>query len=116
MRLFRLVGLRVQRLFDYLPGRSLDDELPLTAYREEEFDELGLALWLKKPNSLTVFSLSTYERRLKMSTTERTEHQGGSPPETPLIPVYIMGKRYEVPEGLTIMKADEGGYDVHETG
>ena len=41
MKLFRLVGLRVQRLFDYLPGRSLDDELPLTAYREEEFSELG---------------------------------------------------------------------------
>ncbi|MBT9143025.1 MAG: hypothetical protein DDT29_01424 [Dehalococcoidia bacterium] len=41
MRLFRLVGLRVQRLFNYLPGRSLDDELPLTAYREEEFSELG---------------------------------------------------------------------------
>ncbi len=41
MKLFRLVGLRAQRLFDYLPGRSLDDELPLTAYREEEFGELG---------------------------------------------------------------------------
>ncbi|HAZ31750.1 MAG TPA: formate dehydrogenase, partial [Dehalococcoidia bacterium] len=41
MKLFRLVGLRVQRLFDYLPGRSLDDELPLTTYREEEFGELG---------------------------------------------------------------------------
>ncbi|MCL0075709.1 4Fe-4S binding protein [Dehalococcoidia bacterium] len=41
MKPFRLVGLRVQRLFDYLPGRSLDDELPLTAYREEEFGELG---------------------------------------------------------------------------
>ncbi|HEU65896.1 MAG TPA: 2Fe-2S iron-sulfur cluster binding domain-containing protein [Chloroflexi bacterium] len=28
-----------------------------------------------------------------------------------LIPVYIMGKRYEVPEGLTIMKAMEyAGY------
>ncbi|HHW44197.1 MAG TPA: 4Fe-4S ferredoxin, partial [Desulfotomaculum sp.] len=24
-----------------------------------------------------------------------------------LIPVYIMGKRYDVPEGLTIMKALE---------
>ncbi|MDH4067880.1 MAG: hypothetical protein OEU97_02990, partial [Dehalococcoidia bacterium] len=28
-----------------------------------------------------------------------------------LIPIYIMGKRYEVPEGLTIMKAMEyAGY------
>lgn len=32
-------------------------------------------------------------------------------PETPMIRVYIMGKEYEVPEGLTIMKAMEyAGY------
>ena len=31
--------------------------------------------------------------------------------ETKMIPIYIMGKRYEVPEGLTIMKAMEyAGY------
>src|SRR5512136_3326785 len=30
---------------------------------------------------------------------------------TKLVPIYIMGKRYEVPEGLTIMKAMEyAGY------
>ena len=32
-------------------------------------------------------------------------------PEVKLIPVYVMGKRYEVPEGLTLMKAMEyAGY------
>ena len=32
-------------------------------------------------------------------------------PEVELIPVYVMGKRYEVPEGLTLMKAMEyAGY------
>ncbi|MCL0035908.1 4Fe-4S dicluster domain-containing protein [Dehalococcoidia bacterium] len=52
-----------------------------------------------------------------MSTTQTTEHKGTSAPLEPrgievnLIPVYIMGKRYEVPEGLTIMKAMEyAGY------
>jgi formate dehydrogenase subunit beta len=35
---FRAVGREVQALFDYAPGRSLDDELPLAVFRE---DELG---------------------------------------------------------------------------
>ncbi len=35
------------------------------------------------------------------------EHSSGVQPEVRLIPVYIMGKRYDVPEGLTIMKAME---------
>ncbi len=34
-----------------------------------------------------------------------------SVPEPKMIPIYVMGKRYEVPEGLTIMKAMEyAGY------
>ena len=33
------------------------------------------------------------------------------PPGTKMIPIFIMGKRYEVPEGLTILKALEyAGY------
>jgi formate dehydrogenase subunit beta len=40
-RLFRLVGARTQAALEYLPGRSLDDELPLTTFREDEFQELG---------------------------------------------------------------------------
>lgn len=40
-RLFRLVGFRTQAALDYVPGRSLDDELPLTTFREDEFQELG---------------------------------------------------------------------------
>ncbi|HID87259.1 MAG TPA: formate dehydrogenase [Anaerolineae bacterium] len=39
--IFRAVGSRVQALFDYLPGRSLEEELPLIAFREEELVELG---------------------------------------------------------------------------
>lgn len=34
--IFRAVGQGVQALFDYEPGRSLDDELPLATFREEE--------------------------------------------------------------------------------
>ncbi len=36
--LFQAVGREVQALFDYRPGRSLEDELPLAVFRE---DELG---------------------------------------------------------------------------
>ncbi len=34
--LFRAVGQEVQALFSYAPGRSLDDELPVAAFREDE--------------------------------------------------------------------------------
>jgi len=40
-RLFRLVGFRVQKLFDYVPGRSLDEELPLVTFKEAELQEVG---------------------------------------------------------------------------
>jgi formate hydrogenlyase subunit 6/NADH:ubiquinone oxidoreductase subunit I len=41
----------------------------------------------------------------------RTSVEEGKQIATKLIPIYIMGKRYEVPEGLTIMRAMEyAGY------
>jgi len=39
-KLFRLVGADLQKLFEYVPGRSLDDELPLTTFREEELTQV----------------------------------------------------------------------------
>lgn len=41
-KLFGLGGAKVQQLFDYLPGRSLEDELPLTAFKEKEFKNFEL--------------------------------------------------------------------------
>jgi formate dehydrogenase subunit beta len=40
-RIFRLVGSKVQPLFDYVPGRSADDQLPLTTFKEAEFEKVG---------------------------------------------------------------------------
>ncbi|MCK4667191.1 4Fe-4S binding protein [Candidatus Dependentiae bacterium] len=37
---FSYVGDNVQKLFDYLPGRSFEEPLPLSVYREEEFKEI----------------------------------------------------------------------------
>jgi formate dehydrogenase subunit beta len=37
--IFRAVGEKVQELFGYLPGRSLEDELPVATFKEEEFPE-----------------------------------------------------------------------------
>lgn len=39
--MFRLVGLRVQKIFDYVPGRSLEEELPLATFKEDELQEVG---------------------------------------------------------------------------
>ena len=39
-QVFKAVGADLQELFDYLPGRSLQDELPLTTYRLVEFTEM----------------------------------------------------------------------------
>ncbi len=41
LKIFQLTGSNVQELFDYVPGRSLDDELPPTAFREDEFEWIG---------------------------------------------------------------------------
>ncbi len=40
--IFRVVGYDVQKLFDYVPGRSLDEELPLTTFKEEELTDIGM--------------------------------------------------------------------------
>jgi len=37
--IFRAVGQEVQAIFDYLPGRSLEDELPLATFKEDELKE-----------------------------------------------------------------------------
>ncbi len=39
--IFRMVGDRVQRVFDYVPGRSLEDELPVSTFKEDELQEVG---------------------------------------------------------------------------
>lgn len=39
--IFRAVGQKVQALFDYQPGRSLDEELPLATFHEDELTDLG---------------------------------------------------------------------------
>ena len=39
--IFRAVGEKVQALFDYVPGRSLEEELPVSTFREDELTSLG---------------------------------------------------------------------------
>lgn len=39
--IFRLVGANVQKCFDYIPGRSLDEEPPMTVFKEDELKEIG---------------------------------------------------------------------------
>lgn len=41
LKIFQLTGTGVQEIFEYVPGKSLDDELPPTAYREDEFHSIG---------------------------------------------------------------------------
>jgi len=38
MELFRAIGSNVQKIFDYVPGRSLEEEPPLTVFREDELE------------------------------------------------------------------------------
>ena len=40
MEIFRTVANYTQKAFDYQAGRSLDDELPLSVFREKELSEL----------------------------------------------------------------------------
>jgi len=37
-----MVGEKVQRTFDYVPGRNLEEELPLSVFREDELSEVGV--------------------------------------------------------------------------
>lgn len=39
-QIFSLVAERTQNLFNYVPGRNMDEPLPLVAYKEEEFREI----------------------------------------------------------------------------
>jgi len=39
-QIFASVGDRNQEAFDYVPGRSMDEPLPLTTFDEEEFLEV----------------------------------------------------------------------------
>ena len=39
--IFRAVGQKVQALFDYVPGRSLEEEPPVATFREDELTSLG---------------------------------------------------------------------------
>ena len=39
--IFRTVGEKTQAIFDYIPGLSLEDEIPLAVFREDELTELG---------------------------------------------------------------------------
>jgi formate dehydrogenase subunit beta len=41
-QIFRQVGAQVQEAFDYVPGRSLEEELPLSVFREDELSEVGV--------------------------------------------------------------------------
>lgn len=38
LKLYKTVGYNAQKVFDYVPGRSVDEQLPLLVFREEELD------------------------------------------------------------------------------
>lgn len=39
--IFKLVGYYVQKEFDYVPGRSIDEEPPLVVFKEDELGNIG---------------------------------------------------------------------------
>lgn len=41
-QIFRMVGDKVQKAFDYVPGRNLGEALPLSIFREDELSEVGV--------------------------------------------------------------------------
>jgi formate dehydrogenase subunit beta len=41
IKVFKWGGFKVQEEFDYVPGRNLEEELPLSTFREDEMPELG---------------------------------------------------------------------------
>lgn len=41
LKLFQLIGSEVQELFNYIPGRSLEEELPPVIFRENELEWIG---------------------------------------------------------------------------
>lgn len=36
LKIFKMVGENVQKVFDYVPGRSIEEELPISTFKEEE--------------------------------------------------------------------------------
>lgn len=40
-RVFRAVGQQVQAVFDYVPGRSMEEPLPLITFRQDEWSQVG---------------------------------------------------------------------------
>jgi formate dehydrogenase subunit beta len=38
---FRSIGQRLQETFEYVPGRSLEEPLPLITFKENEWTDLG---------------------------------------------------------------------------
>lgn len=41
LNIFRTVADKVQRIFDYVPGRRIEEELPLATFKEDELKEIG---------------------------------------------------------------------------
>ena len=39
-QIFSMIADETQKLFDYIPGRSLDEPVPLVVYKEEELHEV----------------------------------------------------------------------------
>lgn len=39
--IFRLVGAQLQQQFEYVPGKNIEEEPPLTVFREDELGEIG---------------------------------------------------------------------------
>jgi formate dehydrogenase subunit beta len=38
---FKSTGEQTAKIFDFIPGRDVDEEIPVMIFKEEEFPELG---------------------------------------------------------------------------
>jgi formate dehydrogenase subunit beta len=38
LSIYKTVGKRAQKIFDYEPGRSLDEEIPILTFEEDELE------------------------------------------------------------------------------
>jgi len=41
LKIFKMVGHQVQEIFEYVPGRNLEEEIPLAVFKEDELQEVG---------------------------------------------------------------------------
>jgi formate dehydrogenase subunit beta len=41
LKIFQLIGSETQTLFNYVPGRNVEEALPATAFKEKEFERIG---------------------------------------------------------------------------